>query len=100
MIVENKLIPENVTRKLDHLGRITLPKSLRDRMYLNNMNDELEIFTAVIDGRHCICLTSPVDEDSRIIAAADVFKECGVTLPPELQARYEEAMKKKENNGH
>lgn len=28
--------PENVTKKLDSLGRITLPKGLRDRMGLRN----------------------------------------------------------------
>lgn len=45
-----QLIPENTTRKLDSLGRITLPKGLRDRMFLSD-NAELELFTANIDGR-------------------------------------------------
>ena len=80
-----QLVPENVTRKLDNLGRITLPKGLRDRMYLNNDNDELEIFTAVIDGRNCICLASPVNMKTKIVAAAQIFEECGVKLPEEMR---------------
>lgn len=85
----NQLIPENVIRKIDHLGRITLPKGLRDRMYLSNDNAELEIFTAVIDNRQCICLSSPVDEATRLLAAAEVFAECGVELPHEMKQHIE-----------
>ena len=57
-----QLVPENTTRKLDALGRITLPKGLRDRMFLSD-NAELELFTANIDGRQCICLSKPITEE-------------------------------------
>ena len=89
-----QLIPENVTRKLDDLGRITLPKGLRDRMYHNNPNAELEIFTAVIDGRNCICLASPVDAATKVLAAVEIFKECGVPITAEM-AEYIENLKDK-----
>ena len=79
-----QLIPENVTRKLDDLGRITRQKGLRDRMYHNNPNVELEIFTAVIDGRNCICLASPVDTATKVLAAVEIFKECGVPITEEM----------------
>lgn len=59
------LIPENTTRKIDSLGRITLPKGLRDRMFLAD-NDELELFTANIDNRQCICLSKPIREEDAI----------------------------------
>ena len=52
------LVPENVTKSLDSLGRITIPKGLRDRLYLSK-DSELEIFTASLDNRLCICLTKP-----------------------------------------
>lgn len=84
-----QLIPENTVRKLDSLGRITLPKGLRDRMYLTDDNDELEIFTATIDGRQCICLSSPVNMKTKLHAAAAIFDECGVDIPDEMRAQIE-----------
>lgn len=84
------LRPENVVKTVDNLGRITLPKGLRDRMYINSDNNELEIFTMEIDGKMYICLTSPDTVDNRLYAAAEVFKEMGVALPDEFQAKIDE----------
>ena len=78
-----QLVPENVTRKLDNLGRITLPKGLRDRMYLND-NTELEIFTANVDGRNCIVLATPETEASKLLLAQQLFQECDIKLPNEI----------------
>ena len=76
------LIPENTTRKIDSLGRITLPKGLRDRMFLSE-NAELELFTANIDGRQCICLTSPVNEEAEIQKAIAFLVEKGYSIEKE-----------------
>lgn len=76
------LIPENTTRKIDSLGRITLPKGLRDRMFLSE-NAELELFTANIDGRQCICLASPVNEEAEIQKAIDFLVEKGYSIKKE-----------------
>lgn len=76
------LIPENTTRKIDSLGRITLPKGLRDRMFLSE-NAELELFTANIDGRQCICLASPVSEEAEIQKAIDFLAEKGYSIEKE-----------------
>ena len=70
------LKPENTSRKLDSLGRLTLPKSLRDRMGL----EEYEIFTADIEGRDCIVLASPVDKEKKIRGAIELLKSCGVDV--------------------
>lgn len=71
-----QLIPENTSRKMDNLGRITIPKGLRDRASLSE-GSELELFTAAIDGRQCICLASPIDEEERAI---EFLKERGYTI--------------------
>ena len=77
-----QLIPENTTRKLDSLGRITLPKGLRDRMFLSD-NAELELFTANIDGRQCICLAKSVSEEEEIQKAVDFLAEKGYLVEKE-----------------
>lgn len=91
------LKPENITKTIDSLGRITLPKSLRDRMYINSDNNELEIFTMEMDGKTYICLTSPDTIDNRLYAAAEVFREMGVALPDEMQKKYDEMMARRKN---
>lgn len=73
------LIPENLTRKLDGIGRITLPKGLRDRMGLTE-DSELEIFTARLDGRQCICLSAMGAEDVAIDEAIELLLEKGYSV--------------------
>lgn len=78
-----KLRPENTTRKIDHLGRVTIPKGLRDRMYIET-NDDLELFTLEADGREYICMAPVVEINPKYEIAAGVLKELGVPLPAEL----------------
>lgn len=84
------LRPENVIKTVDNLGRITLPKGLRDRMYINSDNNELEIFTMEVDGKMYICLASPDTVDNRLYAAAEIFAELGVELPEEFKQKIHE----------
>lgn len=72
-------MPENTTRKLDSLGRITLPKGLRDRAFLTD-NDDLELYTANIDGRFCICLAKPISETAAIDEAIALLESKGYTI--------------------
>lgn len=90
------LRPENIVKTVDPLGRITLPKSLRDRMYMNSDNNQLEIFTMDVDGKMYICLTSPDTIDNRLYAAAAIFEELNVPLPKEFQEKIHEMEKNKE----
>lgn len=90
------LRPENVIKTVDNLGRITLPKGLRDRMYMNSDNNQLEIFTMDIDGKMYICLTSPDTVDNRLYAAAEIFKELNVPLPAEFQQKIDEIEARKD----
>lgn len=76
------LIPENATRKIDSLGRITLPKGLRDRMAWGD-NAELELFTANLEGRQCVCLAAPRDEAAEIEAAVELLAAKGYRIEKE-----------------
>lgn len=76
------LVPEHATRKVDNIGRITLPKGLRDRMSLQ-VNSKLELFTAKLDGRDCICLAKPLNEEGEIEAAVDFLVSKGFVIDGE-----------------
>lgn len=74
-----QLIPENVSKKIDSLGRITIPKGLRDRMFIPDYA-ELDIYTAKIDGKQCICLALPVDTNAEVEAAIKLLEANGYAV--------------------
>ena len=76
--------PENTTRKIDSLGRVTLPKGLRDRMFIED-TDELEIYTMEAEGKEFICLTKINGVDPKFLAARQVLLELGADIPIELE---------------
>lgn len=82
------LIPENTTRKLDNLGRIVIPKSLRTRLDISEC-EELEFFTMQAEGKNFICLTNNHEEDPKYRAAASVLEELGLDIPQELLDKLE-----------
>ena len=84
-----QLIPENMSRKLDNLGRIVIPKGLRTRLNISD-GDELEIFTTSIDGINYICLTNNVKQDPRYTSAVAVLEELGLDVPQELLKKLED----------
>lgn len=77
--------PENTSRKIDGLGRITIPKSIRDRMMIGE-NDDLAFYTMYLDGVEYICLTKSGGVDPKFLAARAVLEELGVSVPAELEA--------------
>lgn len=94
---KNALIAENTTRKMDKLGRVTIPKSLRDRMYLSP-NDTVEVYTLQLDGELYICLKSKDSLANRCRAAETVFNELGVKLPDEVKDKLEAAFTDEERD--
>lgn len=81
-----RIRPENTTRKVDTLGRVTIPKSLRDRMRIKE-NDDLELFTMEDEGREYICMSAVDAIPARYIVAVDVLNELGVAVPEELEVK-------------
>lgn len=73
------LVPENVKKKIDSIGRIVIPKGLRDRMELGD-GAELEFYTAKIDGRNVICLAAPVNEQEELERAIELLVSRGYSV--------------------
>ncbi len=81
-----RIRPENTTRRIDNLGRITIPKSLRDRMGID-VNDEMELFVFEDEERSYIAI-SPVNPVApRFKEAAKTLLELGVGIPAELAVK-------------
>ena len=81
-----ELINENTTRRIDSLGRIGVPKGIRNRMRLE-VNQEMEFFTLRDDGREYIVF-APVqredNEDEKYALVADLLSELGIDIPEEV----------------
>ena len=66
---------ENTTRRLDNLGRITIPKALRARLGIPE-GAEMEFYTYKNKGITFICLAEVnAKRDSEASAALEVLKE-------------------------
>lgn len=78
-----QLTPENTSRKVDSLGRIVIPSSIRKKMRIR-ADDELEFFALEYNDNHYICLSTGKTVDPRYSVAADVLNELGVELPDAL----------------
>lgn len=76
---------ENTSRKIDALGRISVPSGLRNR-YGIEAGDELEFGTIDDDGREFIvmCKKDAVENVKRYKEAASVLQELGCFIPQEL----------------
>ena len=82
-----QLINENTSRKIDSLGRISIPKGMRDRMQMPE-NTELNFYTLITDkGEQMICLAPTSFRRDRFYVAAEVLDELGLDLPKELRAK-------------
>lgn len=82
-----QLVNENVSRKIDSLGRISIPKGLRDRLSMAN-DTELNFYTLVTDkGEQMLCLAPTTFRRDRFYVAAEVLDELGLDLPKELRAK-------------
>lgn len=74
---------ENTTRKVDGLGRISIPKSMRDRFDINP-NDEMEFSVCYDNDRTYICLNKRINLDKAEILAAEL-EGMGLEIPEDLR---------------
>lgn len=82
-----KITPENTTRKLDTLGRISIPKAMRQRLSIADLS-EVEFFTIEDDhGRSYIALAKSREDiqEEKKEAARALLEQLGVPVPEELK---------------
>lgn len=72
-----QLIPENTSKKVDSLGRITLPKGMRARLNVTD-GTEMEFFTLMVDGQQCIVMKQvSVDDEEELERAIELLDRKG-----------------------
>lgn len=77
------LMKENITRKVDSLGRLIIPKSIRARFEIYP-EDELEFFIGYEGDDIFICLKKHKDVNKAEILAAEL-EGMGIELPDKLK---------------
>lgn len=84
-----KITPENTTRKLDTLGRISIPKAMRQRLSVADLS-EVEFFTIEDDhGRSYIAMATPREDETKAKCAEAIalLEELGVEIPEALREK-------------
>lgn len=82
-----RLQSENTSRKVDNLGRVSIPKSLRDRLMISTEDTVHFYLLEDDDGRQYACLTNKADVNPKFQIAAEVLAECGLEVPDEILAK-------------
>lgn len=76
-------VSENTVRKVDGLGRVSIPKSLRDRFDIK-ANDEIEFSVCYAGDKTYICINKKVDVNKAEILIAEL-EALGITdIPDQL----------------
>lgn len=81
-----ELIKENTTRKVDSLGRVSIPKGMRDRMLIKE-GDELEFYTLRDGENNYVALGKSNMIDLKYLRAAEVLDELGIEVPEALMEK-------------
>ncbi len=85
-----KLTNEGVTRKVDNLGRLVIPKAIRARFNIQE-NDEMAVFTFADDSGNWGVAFQPTAEsvDPKYANAVAVLEELGCVVPDILKEKIE-----------
>lgn len=80
------MVNENAARKIDSLGRVVIPKFIRDKAEIKE-NDEVEFYTLEENGRNYICFAKVGTKDRKWEIAAAALLELGYEVPEELEKK-------------
>lgn len=83
-----KVVKENISRKVDNLGRISIPSGLRSRFSIK-AGDELVFSTMNMDGVNYIAMTGDVEENNKYLEAIRVLEELKCEIPERLKEKGE-----------
>lgn len=79
------MVREFIMKKIDSVGRVTIPKIIRDRFNWKE-GDELEVFTMKSENIDIVGFGKGV-KDAKYKMAAEVLAELGVEVPNELKEK-------------
>lgn len=84
---------ENTTRKVDALGRVSIPKSLRDRLDIQS-EDEMAFYMMEYQDKRYIAMCNTKENMDEVAlkykTAIDVLEELNIDLPAALIEAYNE----------
>ncbi len=78
-----EICDENVVRKVDSLGRVSIPSGLRSRYGLNS-GDELNFSTMNVGGRNYILMDKDNGIDPKFQITFETLNELGCAIPNAL----------------
>lgn len=81
-----ELIKENTTRKVDSLGRVSIPKGMRDRMEIKE-GDEVEFYMLRDGDNNYVAFGKSGMIDLKYLRAAEVLDELGIEIPDVLMEK-------------
>lgn len=77
--------PENITKKMDSMGRVIIPTGIRSRMGLEP-GQELSVYILEDNGVEYICYTNSQNNAEAEIAVK-ILEKLGVPIPKELEEK-------------
>lgn len=84
--MDYNICDENVSRKVDSLGRVSIPSGLRSR-YGFSAGDELNFSTLDMPGRNYVLMYKDNGVDPKYQVACEALKELGCEIPAALNAK-------------
>ena len=84
--MDYNICDENVSRKVDSLGRVSIPSGLRSR-YGFNSGDELEFATLSTGSRNYVLMSKDNGIDPKYEIALETLQELGCDIPKALNEK-------------